>query len=77
MATLNKMITQLPTFKIKRDYFLLVVSKKEDLLTPMSSTSILSKPTGPSELFTILAIEAAAVTVSTKQIVFFISRIVS
>jgi hypothetical protein len=33
----------------------------------MSSTNILSKPTGPRELFTILAIEAAAMTVNTKK----------
>jgi hypothetical protein len=34
-------------------------------LTPISSTNILSKPTGPKELFTILAIEAAARTIYT------------
>lgn len=32
------------------------------LLTPISSTNILSRPTGPRELFTILAIADAAVT---------------
>lgn len=31
-------------------------------LTPMSSTNILSRPTGPRELFTMLAIDAAAMT---------------
>lgn len=33
----------------------------------MSSTNILSNPTGPRELFTILAIEAAAITVDKKE----------
>lgn len=31
--------------------------------SPMSSTSILSKPTGPRELFTMFAIDAAAITI--------------
>lgn len=30
--------------------------------TPISSTNILSRPTGPKELFTILAMEQAAIT---------------
>lgn len=33
------------------------------ILTPMSSTNILSRPTGPRELLTMLAIDAAAMTV--------------
>lgn len=32
------------------------------LLTPISSTNILSKPTGPNELLTIFAIAFAAIT---------------
>lgn len=36
--------------------------------SPMSSTSILSKPSGPSELFTMLAIELAAITTNEKSI---------
>ena len=32
------------------------------LLTPISSTNILSKPTGPNELFTMFAMEQAAIT---------------
>lgn len=35
--------------------------------TPISSTSILSRPTGPKELFTILAMEQAAITGTNKQ----------
>lgn len=34
--------------------------------SPMSSTSILSKPSGPSELFTMLAIELTAITAKRK-----------
>ena len=34
----------------------------KEILTPTSSTSILSRPTGPRELFTILATANAAVT---------------
>lgn len=33
----------------------------------MSSTSILSNPTGPSELLTMFAIEEAAITVNNKK----------
>lgn len=33
-----------------------------EIFTPISSTNILSNPTGPKELLTILAIEAAART---------------
>ena len=35
--------------------------------TPISSTSILSRPTGPKELFTILAMEQAAITGTKKE----------
>lgn len=34
--------------------------------SPMSSTIILSKPTGPNELFTMFEIAAAAITTETK-----------
>jgi hypothetical protein len=40
--------------------------EKMNKLTPISSTNILSKPTGPRELLTILAMEAAARTTSIK-----------
>lgn len=36
-------------------------------LTPISSTNILSKPTGPRELLTMLAMELAAITVTNKN----------
>lgn len=36
------------------------------VLTPMSSTNILSRPTGPRELLTMLAIDAAAMTAQIK-----------
>lgn len=41
---------------------------KVTLLTPISSTNILSRPTGPRELFTILAIADAAVTEYMKEV---------
>lgn len=41
---------------------LLLNEKKFILLTPISSTNILSKPTGPKELLTMLAIDEAAST---------------
>ncbi len=34
--------------------------------TPMSSTNILSRPTGPRELLTMLAMDAAAMTAGTR-----------
>jgi len=37
----------------------------------MSSTSILSKPTGPKELLTILAIAQAAITKRDKSYIYF------
>jgi len=37
----------------------------------MSSTSILSKPTGPKELLTILAIAQAAITERDKSYIYF------
>ena len=36
--------------------------------TPISSTSILSNPTGPRELFTIFAMEAAPITEQTYEL---------
>lgn len=44
----------------KRDRYCLGVTQ-----TPMSSTSILSRPTGPRELLTMLAMDAAAMTAKT------------
>jgi len=35
--------------------------------TPISSTNILSRPTGPNELFTMLAMEQAAITGTKKK----------
>ena len=43
------------------------INYQEKMLTPMSSTSILSKPTGPRELLTMLAIEDAAMTVQERD----------
>jgi hypothetical protein len=40
----------------------------KDQLTPISSTNILSKPTGPKELLTILAMEAAARTTRVQKL---------
>lgn len=37
------------------------------ILTPISSTNILSRPTGPSELLTMLAMDAAAITAEAKR----------
>jgi hypothetical protein len=39
----------------------------ETIHTPISSTNILSRPTGPKELFTMLAIEQAAITEKKKK----------
>lgn len=36
--------------------------------TPMSSTNILSRPTGPRELLTMLAIAAAAMTAKIREV---------
>src|ERR1700757_5307044 len=41
--------------------------RNEKMLTPISSTSILSNPTGPSELLTMLAIDTAAKTIQYKK----------
>ncbi len=44
-----------------------LILKVLDLFTPISSTNILSKPSGPNELFTILANDAAAITIENEK----------
>ena len=43
-----------------------IIDNQWGILTPMSSTNILSSPTGPKELLTMLAMEDAAMTVRGK-----------
>ena len=50
--------------KIKKKIALFFVVFQKERLTPISSTSILSNPTGPKEVFTILAIDWAAMTIN-------------
>lgn len=61
-------------YKKRSGWFLNRLIPLKSTLTPISSTSILSKPTGPKELLTILAIEAAASTTHTSQLICQMTR---
>ena len=57
--------------RVNEEFFCVckIFSSSNTVLTPTSSTNILSKPTGPSEDLTILAIDTAAVTVCVEIII--------